>query len=180
MSRYVLDCCTLLNLYCGWNGIQNLSQFGQEWHIGQVALSEARYIREFDVNGQIVSRQIDPSHLLGQFSLNVLSDLSVEEASLRIRLSQMLDDGEAEGLALAVSRGYIFCSDDKPVQDAATALKLTTTIVSTSELLRAWAGNDAERAITLPVVIRRITELSRFIPHRSSQHLSWWQQMLAK
>jgi hypothetical protein len=179
MSRYVLDCCTLLNLYCGWSGIQNLSQFGQEWHIGQVALSEAQYIREFGVNGQIVSQQIDPSHLLGQFSLKVLSDLSDEEASLRIKLAHMLDDGEAEGLALATYRGYTFCSDDKPVQEAATALKLPTPIVSTPDLLQVWASNDAQRTTMLRSVIRRITELSRFTPHRSSPHLSWWQQMLA-
>lgn len=174
MTRYVLDCCSVLNLHCGWGGIQNFSHFGNAWCIGEHALAEIKYVRELNASGSIVTCPLTSADLASQFPLTVLRIESDAEADLMVRLAAMLDDGEAEGLALAASRSMTFCSDDAPVLSATASLGISVQIVSTPELLQSWAFNDTTRTAQLPEIVTRITELSRFVPHKSSPHLPWW------
>ncbi len=96
-----------------------------------------------------------------------------------VSLARRVDDGEAEGLAIATSRGYAFCSDDALIKKVALAAGIQTKIVSTPELLQTWAGSDSDRIAMLPDVVRRITTLARFRPHTSSSYAVWWSNQLA-
>lgn len=179
MTCRVLDCCTLINLYCGWGGIQNLHDFGDRWCIGAQALGEAKYVREFGADGSVENRTIDASHLRSQFPLETLAVESDEEAALLVRTAQLLDDGEAEGLTLAALRNKAFCSDDAIVHRAVRELGLTVEIVSTAELLQRWTSDDKARQEQLPGIVQRISVLARFVPHRDSPYLAWWRSHLA-
>lgn len=179
MTRRILDCCTLINLYCGWGGIHNLRHFGNDWCIGAQALAEAKYVREYGQDGSVTSRAIDTSHLKRHFPLKELAIQSDDESDMLIRSAKLLDDGEAEGLVLAALRGSAFCSDDAVVHRAARELGLEVEIVSTPEILLLWAADDESRLQQLPGIVGRISELARFTPHRSSQHLEWWKRQLA-
>lgn len=178
MTCRILDCCTLINLYCGWGGIQKLHDFGDRWCIGTQALGEAKYVREFGADGAVKSRTIDASHLSSHFPLHELAVESDEEAALLVRSAALLDDGEAEGLVLAALRGMAFCSDDAVVHRAARELGLTVEIASTAELLQLWAAGDSIRQEQLPGIVRRISVLAKFAPHRKSPHLAWWKAQL--
>lgn len=176
MTGYVLDCCTLLNLYCGWGGVQNLRDIAPPFHLGQRVAAELLFVRDFDGDGSLIEQKLSKDELLRQYRFSTLKLSSPMEEDLMVRLATKLDDGEAEGLALASCRGLIFCSDDKPVVEAARAEGLNTVIVSTPELLQAWAGSHAHRTSALPDIVRRVSVLGRFCPHRSSPHRSWWEQ----
>jgi len=176
MTNFVLDCCTLINLYCGWGGLQNLQQIGPSFHLGQRVVDEILFIRDFDDDGSIVNHRLSADEVFLQYHFSILSLSSAGEENLMVRLATKLDDGEAEGLALASCRGFVFCSDDKPVADAARAEGLNTAIISTPELLQMWAGNNASRLSSLPAIIRRTSILGRFCPHRSSPFRTWWEK----
>jgi hypothetical protein len=179
MTDLVLDCCTLLNLYCGWGGLQKLQEFGPSFHFGQRVADEILFVRDFDDSGLLVDRKLSADELMIQYRFSILQLSSPQEEDLMVRLAARLDDGEAEGLAIASCRGLIFCSDDKPAAEAARAEGLDTVIISTPELLQMWAGSNIMRISALPEIVRRTSTLGRFCPHRSSPHRAWWKEQQA-
>lgn len=179
MTGYILDCCTLINLYCGWGGLQNLSQIGGNFHVGSTVAAEAMYVRDYDGAGELIQRKLAFADLHRQCRLATLKLASQPELALMVRLASSMDDGEAEGLAMAVCRGLSFCTDDGAVYKLVAAESLRVRLISTPEILQTWAGNDAERQSALPTVVRRAFELAKFRPHRSSPHQAWWDEQLA-
>lgn len=177
MNGYVLDGCTLINLYCAWGSIANLKAFPAPFNIGTTVASEIHYVRDFDSKGTIVAKQLSTADLARHYALQELTPTPVE-IELMVRLSEWLDDGEAQGLAIAASRDMIFCTDDGAVQKVVDAQKMRASLTSTPALLQIWAGEDAHRLSKLPALLKRITELGKFRPHRSSPHLSWWMNLL--
>lgn len=177
MKGYVLDGCTLINLYCAWGSIANLNCFPAPFHIGTAVASEVHYVRDFDSKGNVVAKNLSAIELARHHPLHELAPTS-EEIELMVRLSAWLDDGEAQGLAIAASRSMEFCTDDGAVQKVVAALGIQTNLASTPSLLLAWAGNEPHRLGTLPTMVKRITELGRFRPHHSSPHYSWWMNKL--
>lgn len=176
MKHYCLDFCTLLNLYCGWGGIQELKSFGSSWSISNTAFEEFTYARAFDANGSVQNIGVDRAALLRQYSLNVHTLNGAGELATFLDLSQIVDDGEAASLAIAAHRSLIFVSDDSPALRAALTLNVQT--VSTPDLLIEWAGSDPSRNNQLPVIVKTIGILAKFAPAKSSQHRSWWSHML--
>lgn len=180
MTGYILDCCTLLNLYCGWGGLHDLHALDGSFHIGATVASEALYVREYSPEGQIARRKLDLRDVCRQYPLARISLSTQREKALMVRLAGSLDDGEAEGLAMAACRGLGFCTDDGAVHKLVGSEHLNVRLVSTPELLQAWAGKDPHRQASLPHTVRRATELGKFSPHRSSPHSDWWIQLLSK
>lgn len=178
MTGYILDCCTLLNLHCGWGGLQNLKLIEGKFHVGATVAEEAVFVRDYDEEGKIVRRELNFSQLDKQYRLGKLKLSSQQEQALMVRLASSMDDGEAEGLAMAVCRGMSFCTDDGAVYKLVATEGMRVRLVSTPEILEAWAGTDAIRLASLPKVVRRAFELARFRPHRSSPHQTWWDGLL--
>lgn len=180
MTAYILDCCTLLNLYCGWGGLQNLNAIDGAFHIGTTVASEALYVRDYDSSGAVVPRRLVFKDLCRHCPMATLKLSSQQELALMVHLASAMDDGEAEGLAMAINRGHAFCSDDSAVQKIVSAERLQVRIVSTPELLQVWAENDPHKLASLPSIVRRATELGKFKPHRSSPYLAWWADKLVQ
>lgn len=177
MKGYVLDGCTLINLYCAWGSIANLKSFSATFHVGTSVASEIHYVRDFDARGNVVAKNLSIAELARHHPLRELMPTPAE-VELMVRLSEWLDDGEAQGLAIATSRDMAFCTDDGAVLKVVSALDTQAKLASTPTLLLSWAGNDPHRLGTLPTLVKRIAELGRFRPHRSSPHFSWWMSTL--
>jgi hypothetical protein len=178
MTSRILDACTLINLHCGWNGVGELSNLGIHHFVGDVVSAELIYVRHIDEHGLIVQRKLTFEESRLEYPIPVLSMVSKVEQEMMIRFAAKIDDGEAEGLAIANARGFVFCSDDEPVRKLVQSEGLGVRLISTPEILQAWANGDQARAARLPDVVRRITTLARFRPHRASPHLAWWEQQL--
>ncbi len=178
MTGHVLDACTLLNLYCGWGGVAELRHIPSTCHLPPTIASELLYVREYDAKHGVVYQTLTLSELLRQHPFELPVPTS-EEIAVSVALSRTLDDGEAEGLSIASSRGLFFCSDDGAVHKVLLSAGIRASVASTKDLLLAWAGSDAYRLGELPAVVARITKLARFTPHARSPDLGWWKAQLA-
>ncbi len=178
MTGYVLDCCTLLNLLCGWGGIRELADFPQSFHVGKAVEGEVLYAFEFGPGGTPMRKSLSVADLRKEYPLSKLEMTSQEEMDRMVRLAERLGDGEAESLALASARCMTFCSDDKPVADAILAEGLDVPLVSTPELLQLWAADRPERLRAMPTIVHRVTVLGRFSPRNTSRHAAWWAKQL--
>jgi len=179
MSHYVLDACALVNLHCGWGGLAELRNFGASWSIGDTALKEAMFVRDFDANGDICKLTLDPAAVVAHGNLQILSlDTPAEHASL-IEFAAELDDGEAQALSLALHRKRILVTDDRPAIRVASAPSIAVQTKGTPEILMVWANANSEHQRRLPQVVRRISILGPFQLKKSSQHYGWWQALLA-
>lgn len=180
MSQYISDCCSLINLYCGFGGIQILHEIGNAWYIGNKALDEAQYARDLNAAGQPMRVDLTPTLLHSQYPLSVLTAMSTEENAISVKLSKIMGDGEAQAFVLARSKSLPLLIDDYAAIKGAIRSGISIHTISTPEILILWAGQDASRRSQLPSVVDRIDKLAKFSPHKSSAHLEWWQAMLAK
>lgn len=171
MTHYCLDACSLINLHCGWSGIQELHVLGGAWSTSGAAARECRRIRDFREDGTVRVRDVDHAEFF-RGSPIVVHATTGEEVNTAMRLAAVVDDGEAECLALAKHRGLIFVSDDLPALRLASAEGVETiTFVS---ILREWVEMDATRISRMPSIARRIAMLARHIPSPSNPELDWW------
>ena len=99
MSHYILDACALVNLHCVWGSLGELRNFGASWSIGETALREATFVRDFDLNGDIYKVTLDPLAVVADGNLQVLSLDDAQEHASFVEFTLELDDGEAQGMA---------------------------------------------------------------------------------
>ena len=178
MSHYILDACALINLHCGWGGLAELRTFGTSWSIGDTALREALFVRDFDRNGDICRVTLDAQAVVASGNLQVLTlDNAQEHASL-VEFALELDDGEAQAMSLALHRERILVTDDRPAVRVASGLTTVQTM-GTPEVLIAWVNANPAQRHRLPEIIRRVTVLGPFQLKKSSPHYGWWQALLS-
>lgn len=178
MPCYVLDASTLVNLLCGWGGLEELPTIGS-WKIGDIALGEVQYVREYAANGVIERKSLTAAAIVADGSLQKLSLDTEAENEAFIGFATELDDGEAQALALALHRGCILVTDDRPAARLAKDLPTPVATMGTPEVLAAWAGSDPEKLRRLPEIVRRVAALGPFQLKRSALQYDWWQRQLA-
>jgi hypothetical protein len=52
MAERIIDCCSLLNLYAGWAGLEQLRQLPHSWFVCEAVFGESEITREYDENQQ--------------------------------------------------------------------------------------------------------------------------------
>lgn len=179
MSHFILDACALVNLHCGWGGLGELRNFGTSWSIGDTALKEAMFVRDFAPNGDILKVTLDSAAVVAEGNLHVLSLNGEQEHAAFIEFAMELDDGEAHAMSLALHRERVLATDDRPAIRVASQL-ITVQTIGTPEILTAWVNANPEQRHRLPEIIRRVNVLGPFQLKKSSPHYGWWQALLAK
>ena len=179
MSHYILDACALVNLHCGWGGLGELRNFGSSWSIGDTALKEAMFVRDFASNGDILAVKLDSAVVVADGNLHVLSLDGEQEHAALIDFAFELDDGEAQAMSLALHRGRILVTDDRPALRVASHF-VTVQTMGTPEILTAWVNANPGQRHRLPEIIRRVDVLGPFRLKKSSPHYEWWQALLSK
>ncbi|NII73979.1 hypothetical protein FHW84_002564 [Dyella sp. SG562] len=175
MTHYCLDACSIINLFCGWEGIQELHTFGASWSTTTTALREFKEVRVRQADGTIIRSPIEHPLLLQQYPLAILSDLSDNELDTATNLSIEIDDGEAECLAVALHRNLVFVSDDALAIAAAESRGAQT--VSSLDLISQWADLEPRRPALLFGILERIELLARYVPPRSHPRRGWWEKV---
>lgn len=175
MTHYCLDACSIINLFCGWGGIQELHSFGTSWATTTTALGEFKDVRIQQMDGTIERVSFNHDLLLDQYPLNVHAEFHPQEVATATELSALIDDGEAECLAIAKHRGLIFVSDDGPAILAAEGLGVRT--ASSLDLIIAWSELEASRPAHLSEIAERIEILARYAPPRSHPRKEWWDRL---
>lgn len=172
MTHYCLDACSIINFFCGWGGIQELHSFGTSWSTTTTALDEFKEVRVLQADGTIVRSPIDQGMLLQQYPLIVHTELSPDELTTATKLSEEIDDGEAECIAVAHHRSLVFVSDDRPAIAVAASLGVST--ASSLDLISQWADQNPSRAADLKDILVRIETLARYVPPRNHLRRTWW------
>lgn len=172
MTHYCLDACSIINLFCGWGGIQELHSFGTSWSTTTTALGEFKDVRVQQPDGTIVRAPLDHDLLLKEYPLTVHTEFHPQEVATATELSALIDDGEAECLAIAKYRELIFVSDDGPAILAAEELGVQT--ASSLDLIIVWSELEASRPARLAEIVKRIEVLARYVPPRSHSRKGWW------
>lgn len=175
MTQYCLDACSIINLFCGWGGIQELHSFGTSWSTTTTALGEFKDVRAQQPDGTIVRMPLNQDLLLEQYPLTVYAEFHPREVATATDLSALIDDGEAECLAIAKHRELIFVSDDGPAILAAEGLGVRT--ASSLDLIIAWSELEASHPARLAEIVERIEILARYVPPRSHSRKEWWDRL---
>jgi predicted nucleic acid-binding protein len=179
MGHYILDACALVNLHCGWSGLRELQTFGLSWSIGETALSEALFVRDFAENGGLRKVTLDAPTVIADGKLNVLSIEGSAEINSLVEFAAELDDGEAQALSMALHRKLVLVTDDRPGVRVAGAAHVAVPTMGTPGILMEWVRVNPECRARLPDVIRRIGILGPFQLRRNSPHYAWWQALLS-
>ncbi len=86
-----------------------------------------------------------------------------------------MDDGEAASAALAVHRAGTLITDDRKARSVLTRDTPDTPLLTTSQLLKDWAGRARPDPRDLAQALLDIEDRARFRPGRHDPEVAWWQ-----
>lgn len=102
---------------------------------------------------------------------------SAAETALYVDLaSQLGDDGESMGLAIAKCRGWRVLTDDKKARRIARELGVDTR--DTTEILRDWSETAVPSPETLRVALEAIERFANFRSTSALTQTDWWFRLL--
>ena len=172
--RYIIDCCSLLNLYTGWKSLRPLAELNISLHVCENVLKEILYVNEFALDGSKIKLAVDVCSLQSEFSYIVVRPESSDEINDYVDFSVEIDDGEAQSLAIAKHRQLILLSDDRKALILAKREDICVHASTTTNMLRLWGEISENNAKQLPEVLHRISNLARFRPRVGSTERDWW------
>jgi predicted nucleic acid-binding protein len=179
MSDTIVDSCCVINLYAAGNLLTLLPPLGLRLHVPEKVLGESLYVRQPDPAdaAKLVQRTVDLSPIIGAGLLHRCDLEGEDELSLFVQLATTLDDGEATCLALAKQRGWTLATDDRKGRREAGSLGVP--VVTTSELVKAWADATKADDTAVAKLLREIQDYARFAPHKTMPLHQWWVDTLS-
>ncbi len=175
MSDFIVDSCCVINLAAAGNLLTLLpTTLGVHLHVPETVLEESLYIRQPDpaAPGRLVQREVDLVPVIGAGVLRRCDLESEDELNLFVQLAITLDDGEAACLAIAKQRGRTLATDDRKGRREAGALGVP--VVTTPELVKAWADATKADDAAVAKLLRDIQDYARFTPHKTMPLHQWW------
>ena len=136
---------------------------------------EAIYIEGIEAGSARLQIDLTPLEKAG---LLVNASLSDEEADLTVELARLVDDGEAEVIAVGLCRRLVVATDDRKARRL--AIERGADLLSTPEILQRWhvvAEISDERIVRAVALVSR---RSRYIPPQSHELRDWWMALLEK
>jgi predicted nucleic acid-binding protein len=165
----VVDACVAINLRASDTWPEVFDAGGWRPVMPSLALDEVLYV--IDANGE---RQLIPLRSHADQGWFEVWEATPEEAELIAGLGAVLGPGEAACLAMAVVRDVALATDDRLARTRATTHRQTIELVSTPELVRAWARVTQASAERLSEILQRIEDRARFRPSPSGVLSEWW------
>jgi len=104
----------------------------------------------------------------------VRTELTEVELNTSIQLTSLVDDGEAQALAIARHRGVLFLSDDGPGLRAATQIGVRS--LTTLELAKSWAADKAIAEVQ--AACQRLRQRARYDVPRNHPLAEWYRSNL--
>ncbi len=182
MPHAAIDACCLIDLLASGSAEAILQASGLTWHIPSIVQGEVRYRRQHDPAqpGKTVNVPADLTAMISSGIL-ILCDLQNQGELDRFTHYAAVfrsNAGEAVCLALAEQRNWIVATDDRKAIRVAQQAGLT--VVSSPELIKAWADASRPDQATLVKVLEDIQVLAQFKPGPTMPGCQWWLDQLAK
>jgi hypothetical protein len=149
-------------------------------HVPAKVKEEARYLLQPDAEDRtrLVKADLDLTPLFDAGLLRPCDLQGEKEMELFVKLAAKLDDGEAVCFAIALNRGWLLASDDRPTERLAKGQGLT--LITTPELVKRWADNSRATAPEVAQVIRDIQTFAHYFPRKGLPLHSWWMDLVKK
>lgn len=174
MAERIIDCCSLLNLYAGWAGLEQLRQLPHSWFVCDAVFGESEITREYDENQQPQDHELILNPFVDSGLIQRVAPESDAEIADYLEFAQLIDDGEAQAIALAKNRGFVLLTDDRKACKLAHREDVAVRTISTVDILREWIEHEAIDAAHVRSVLKRVRELARYLPPKNSPELAWW------
>lgn len=168
----VVDACVAINIRAADIWMDVFQGCGWSPNMPELAVDEVLYVLDHEGNRELVPlRELAAE---GQFVVCQLDDV---ESTLTLKLAADLGPGEAAGLAIAMTRGMGFATDDRPAIRRSGELAPEMELVSTAQLVQTWAAsNNIDRARAREVV-SRIEARAQFRPRGDEAAARWWEEL---
>lgn len=184
----LLDACCLINLFATGRVREILSSLPYSFAAARhVVEEEVLEIEAVPGVGTGTDRETLRPRIAALIETGILAKLEIsssEEQMELVRFATELDDGEAETLALALTRGGRVATDDKKairVAEEAWASNPAgrgAPCLRTSELLFEWADLRGIEDAELARILRDVARRASFLPPKSDPHFNRWLALL--
>ena len=170
----VLDTCVLINLLATGRAAEIVRVIAPARMVCSAVSQESLYLRPLEAGGR--PEPVDLQTLINARVFTSCQIEGVEEEDLYVAYAIELDDGEAMSLAIAQSRNLVLATDERKARRLARENAPQLTVISTSEIIRAWAEGTERRDVI--AAVRSILARARFRPPDSDPLAIWWTAML--
>lgn len=186
----LLDACCLINLFATGRVREILTALPYKF-------AAARYVAEEEVleieavpvdgTGAGADRETLRPRIAALIETGILTKLEIsssEEQVEVVRFAAELDDGEAETLALALTRGGRVATDDKKAIRvageawASNPAGRSAPCLRTSELVFEWADLKGIEDAELARILRDVARRASFLPPKSDPYFKRWMELL--
>jgi predicted nucleic acid-binding protein len=171
----IQDACVLINLLASGRFEDIANGCGVRFAISAGVAQEALFLRNSDSGER---EKIDLQHIVGCGILEILA-LENEAEKLRyIEIALVLDDGEAESIAIAEARSFALATDDRKARNVIKRRGLKIELWSTSGLLRHWQNRCLISDTDLGRALANISNLAKYCPKFGHPDFEWWTNLL--
>lgn len=179
-TTLILDASTLLNLYATGR-LRDIAATGLfDFAVSDYVMSEeVLFVWERgpdDAESQRVPVELDA--LIEAGLLDVLRLDTSEEVGTFVNFAISIDDGEAITAALAVHRECALATDDRKARRVIANRSPAVHLVSTLDLLKAWAEEAQVPASELREVLGAMSSGASYVPGPGNPHYDWWQEVM--
>lgn len=134
---------------------------------------EALYLESEEMGGTREQIDLTPLEDAGVLVKVALEDAEVD---LVLELARIVDDGEAEVLAIALSRGIDMATDDRKARRVAA--ERHASLISTLEILHRWESSAGVPHDRMQRVMNLVSHRSRYRPASGHPLYEWWSHIV--
>ena len=172
--QVVADADVLMNLLGSGAAAEILQSLDVIFLAPPTVCGESIYLESLLPGGE--REKIDLSALVDAGVL-IRIDLDDAELDLVVDLARIVDDGEAEVIAVALIRNLSMATDDRKARRTASDRGIAN-LLSTPELIHAWSEASRPGNDRLSKVTRSISRRTRYRPPHSHPLHGWWMSYL--
>ena len=170
----LLDACVAINL-AATDRLQQIAQvIGVTFTLARQAAAEVGHLRDM-TDGEITLTPIGLGHY--DVATVVIVSLAQPEYSLYVDLTQMIDDGEAATIAIAVRRSVPLATDDRKARRVCADLHLPEP-KRTLGILHAYADAACLSQPQIHEILVKIRDRASFQPPRNDPDQKWWHDIV--
>jgi len=172
----LIDACVLINLTASRHADAVLGRVPWSGAIVAAVQREVHLVRRGGVGDDADEREpLSLESLVRSGGLAILEPTD-DELEAFVVLSQVLGDGEAMTIAVALARGYGVATDDRKARHL---IGERVSLLSTLDLMRAWADAAQVPDEQMGQVLIDIGERGAYIPSRAHPLRGWWDRLVA-
>ena len=178
-TTIILDACCVINLYASGRMEEILTALPPS-----IAITD--YVRNSEALWVYGGPDDDIRSVKERINLTVIEkncriitanpNSEVEETTMVNYAYQLKDDGEAFTGAIAVNRGWVMATDDLRAKTFLLKQAPSLKIISTLELIKAWADPKTPSTDELRLVLSNIKTRATYKPHENHPLCAWWRK----